>query len=382
MTTTEDLTTQALTREAIVARIQSECVSFNKSHQTQWRFECSLPPPQQNETAVDDSPPSNFFGIVAQTVESSSTTSYHSFATFFLAYSTWDGRVLFRDFEKSSPIITSDTETSLSMLWFQLLAKIAVRLGCNRLVWSQYNQVAVFPHVQPETLPSWLTLHWDLPEMQQFTAGKTVSSSLHDTGSDLRTKFVHALEEVQSPPQSNDTTVPFSLRLASQDDVPDITRLVRGLAKFENELDSVKVKPQESVVDGFGDLPLYYCVLLDCVDSNQKRRNACGMAFCYIGHTYETGGFLYLEDLFLEEAFRGKGGGTMIMGALAAASQSLGCSKMVWQALDCTYYYKYDDFVWNNPPRIEVEKYVIPLSWILCLSHLRLVVFLVSVFSS
>ena len=74
------------------------------------------------------------------------------------------------------------------------------------------------------------------------------------------------------------------------------------------------------------------------------------MAFCWIGsrqdvpHTtsmaqpQQESLFLYLEDLFIEEAYRGSGAGTYVMSTLGEMALSLRCKKMVWQALD-----------WNTP---------------------------------
>ena len=113
---------------------------------------------------------------------------------------------------------------------------------------------------------------------------------------------------------------------------PHIARLVRGLAEFEKEPESVHIGACDYAVDGFEGVPLFHCILVESVVDNM---HICGMAFCYLANQYETGRFLFLEDLFFEEKYRGEGGGTMVMGALALVAQLLGCQRMVWQALDC-----------------------------------------------
>ena len=62
------------------------------------------------------------------------------------------------------------------------------------------------------------------------------------------------------------------------------------------------------------------------------------MAFLYFGYDVDTGRFLYLEDLFVEENMRGKGCGSLVMAALALIAKGAGCIGFVWQALD-----------WNTP---------------------------------
>ena len=119
---------------------------------------------------------------------------------------------------------------------------------------------------------------------------------------------------------------------------------MRGLANFEGEPGAVHVTPDHYRVDGLdADEPLFYCLLLDSVrrgsDSDSGEScYTCGMAFCYLGCTLADGRFWYLEDLFIEEPFRGKGAGTFIMRTLAEIGLALDCSRLVWQALD-----------WNTP---------------------------------
>jgi GNAT superfamily N-acetyltransferase len=153
------------------------------------------------------------------------------------------------------------------------------------------------------------------------------------------------------------------LRLANCDDAETIRRLVQGLADFEKEPEAVHVTADHYRMDGYqSERPLFYCVLFEVlVDSPADTENdptnelhnwyAFGMAFCWIGckvsndatmhhlvSPVEEEMFLYLEDLFIEEIYRGDGAGTYMMTALAEISLSLNCTRMVWQALD-----------WNTP---------------------------------
>lgn len=322
----------ALTKTEITTTIQKVCADMTAS-QLGWTFSLSLPPIVPGEVVTKTDEVENLYGVVARSCTSTDSSSpLPLYTTFFLAYSTWDGRVLFRDFSTQEELHDAtngpQNDTSITFTWYHLLAKVAVGLRCKRLVWAQYGQAPSFERVRLETLPSWLTLHWDLQEMRQFT--RTTSIQVKNDNNTLRERFTSALLEQQQLTSASR----FSLRLAAASDMDHITRLVRGLAEFEKELESLTVKPEEMALDGFdGDIPLFYCVLMDYAEDDLI--HTCGMAFCYIGHRYETGRFLYLEDLFLEESYRGKGGGSLIMGALALAAQNLDCTKMVWQALDC-----------------------------------------------
>jgi GNAT superfamily N-acetyltransferase len=182
----------------------------------------------------------------------------------------------------------------------------------------------------PETMNGVLTLHWSDERMKGFLgcnrpAQRTASETVRDT--------IARCLAMSNPPEK------FLLKLVSAADVDDLLRMVEGLAEYVNEPDAVHVSRETYLRDGFSDeTPLFYSLLLEYSDSETKQPHICGMAFCYLGCSLRDGHFLYLEDLFLEEAYRGKGVGTYTLRTLAAIALSLGCSRLVWQALD-----------WNKP---------------------------------
>jgi GNAT superfamily N-acetyltransferase len=64
-----------------------------------------------------------------------------------------------------------------------------------------------------------------------------------------------------------------------------------------------------------------------------------GTAVWFLAYSTWTGRHtLYLEDLFVEEAHRGRGLGRQLMEALARAARERGCARMDWSVLD-----------WNEP---------------------------------
>jgi GNAT superfamily N-acetyltransferase len=162
------------------------------------------------------------------------------------------------------------------------------------------------------------------------------------------------------------------LRLAKCDDAETIRRLVQGLADCQKESEAVYVTADHYRMDGYhSEKPFFYCVIFEVlVDSQADTDNrirdemktddptsnlqnwyAFGMAFCWIGCKVSKDTttnhhdcavkeemFIFLEDLFIEEMYRGDGAGTFMMMALAEISLSLNCPLMVWQAVD-----------WNTP---------------------------------
>uniref|UniRef100_A0A7S3P0L7 N-acetyltransferase domain-containing protein n=1 Tax=Amphora coffeiformis TaxID=265554 RepID=A0A7S3P0L7_9STRA len=267
-----------------------------------------------------------------------SPQNHQQLCTFYLAYSTWEGRVLFWDAlvggdGDANSTSNNDDKHENEILWARLLAKIASALYCRRLVWRHRDALPSaygdnnHKELTAETLHGWLTIHWEFPELQAFAP---YSKEGNDSTAALSTKqaFSMALKE-----SHHDR---FRLRLATDADIDTIDRLVMGLAVFEKEPESYILSKQQLLQDGFASHPLYYCILVD--DTSLSEPRTCAMAFCYLGSELSKGRFLYLEDLFFEEAYRGKGGGKLLMSTLAKVAQSLGCTKAVWQAL-----------YWNSP---------------------------------
>ena len=123
--------------------------------------------------------------------------------------------------------------------------------------------------------------------------------------------------------------------LATVDNLEDIEKQVAGLALYEKEPESVHVNREHYRVDGgFDGAPaLYYCLLLQ----ETQKGSFHGMSFFYFGFDLESEGgtsFLYLEDLFIEKEYRGRGCGGTIMRTLANIAQASGSKAFVWQALE------------------------------------------------
>eukprot|EP00522_Entomoneis_paludosa_P011686 CAMPEP_0172463268 /NCGR_PEP_ID=MMETSP1065-20121228/46546_1 /TAXON_ID=265537 /ORGANISM="Amphiprora paludosa, Strain CCMP125" /LENGTH=357 /DNA_ID=CAMNT_0013219171 /DNA_START=22 /DNA_END=1095 /DNA_ORIENTATION=- len=321
----------ALTSFKIDQVIQDACARISSMDTVKWSFRRATPTDIMTVYKQGSSYDENrLYGLVARE-KSQSESSKFRLATFFLAYSTWDGRVLFRDYEEGTQ--------ELEALWYYVMANIATDLDCSRVVWTHYGEDDGFHStdtISPERLPGWLTLEWSAEAMQQFAGPQPVSANVDD----LKVAFASALQQQDS--QS------FSLRLAAESDVDHIARLVHGLAVYEKEPESVHIGTSNYLMDSLQDgteRPLFHCVLIAYMDGKDSAPHTCGMAFCYVGFNLMTGRFLYLEDLFFEEPYRGKGGGTVVMKALARLALSLSCTRMKWQALD-----------WNTPALTFYEK--------------------------
>ncbi|XP_020614013.1 diamine acetyltransferase 2-like [Orbicella faveolata] len=132
----------------------------------------------------------------------------------------------------------------------------------------------------------------------------------------------------------------WRVRDAVAQDVPDIIRMIKDLAVYEKELESrVKLTEEEMLRDGFGDKPWFECVIADEINFNEgnnclPKKKPVGYAlFFYIYSTWE-GRSLYLEDLYVNPAFRGKGIGTDMLRRISAIAVEKSCVRVDWSCLN------------------------------------------------
>ncbi len=125
----------------------------------------------------------------------------------------------------------------------------------------------------------------------------------------------------------------FTLRDAAPPDVPDVLRLVRGLAEYERLLHEVVMTETDLRAALFGPHPRAYAVLA------LTGSNAVGLALWYYTFsTFRGRPDIFLEDLFVEPAHRGKGIGLALLRNLAQRAVAENCRRIEWRVLN-----------WNTP---------------------------------
>lgn len=127
-----------------------------------------------------------------------------------------------------------------------------------------------------------------------------------------------------------------TIRPAEPADVPVILALIKGLAAYERMLDDVRATEADlraSLFPGSGDAPVAHCVLA------HVGAEPVGFALYFFNYSTFLGKpGLYLEDLFVEPAHRGRGFGRALLLHLAKVANARGCGRMEWCVLD-----------WNEP---------------------------------
>lgn len=123
------------------------------------------------------------------------------------------------------------------------------------------------------------------------------------------------------------------IRPAVPTELPNIIGLIRELADYERLLHAVVLDPEVLAAQLFGPKPAAEVVLLE------RDAHIVGMALYF--HNFST--FLgrrglYLEDLYVQPAQRGRGYGKALMVYLARLALARGCGRFEWAVLD-----------WNQP---------------------------------
>jgi len=130
------------------------------------------------------------------------------------------------------------------------------------------------------------------------------------------------------------------IRPANAADCPQMMELIRELALFEKAPHEVTVSLDEFVDAGFGPEPVWGAFVAE------THETIIGMSLYYIRYSTWKGRRLYLEDLIVNESYRGKGIGKLLLDKTIAYAQKKNYSGIMWQVLE-----------WNEPAIKFYEKY-------------------------
>ncbi|MGG7516415.1 N-acetyltransferase family protein [Allorhizobium undicola] len=125
----------------------------------------------------------------------------------------------------------------------------------------------------------------------------------------------------------------FTIRQADRADVPAILRFITDLAIYEKAEHEVLATPESLEHTLFGEGSVTGAAILE------SDGVAAGFAIWFYSYsTWLARKGLYLEDLYVDPAFRGKGGGKLLLRYLAKRAVSEDCGRFEWSVLD-----------WNEP---------------------------------
>ena len=123
------------------------------------------------------------------------------------------------------------------------------------------------------------------------------------------------------------------IRRGSARDAALILQMIRGLAEYEKLSHEVEATEEGIAAALFGEHPLLFCEIAEW--------NGEGVGFAvwfFNFSTFSGRAGVYLEDLFVRPAFRGRGIGKALLAHLARLCVENGWSRLQWSVLD-----------WNTP---------------------------------
>ena len=122
------------------------------------------------------------------------------------------------------------------------------------------------------------------------------------------------------------------IRPATINDAALLWTMIRELADYERELESVSITEEDLQRDGFAENPRFRALIAEW----DGQPAAYALFFGY--YSTWAGRGLYLEDLFVRKEFRGCGIGKALLAAVAQIAVAEHSRGMHWEVLD-----------WNEP---------------------------------
>ena len=120
----------------------------------------------------------------------------------------------------------------------------------------------------------------------------------------------------------------LQIRPAIVQDAALLRTMICELAEYERELDLVTIREEDLVRDGFGDNARFRALIAEW------EGQAAGYVVIFGYYSTWAGPGLFLEDLFVREAFRGRGIGKALLAAVARIAIDEKCYGIHWEVLD------------------------------------------------
>jgi GNAT superfamily N-acetyltransferase len=130
------------------------------------------------------------------------------------------------------------------------------------------------------------------------------------------------------------------IRRAVKEDCPRLMELIIELAIYEKAPNDVTVTMDHFTESGFGKNPVWWSFVAE-VDGRVE-----GFALYYVRYSTWKGQAMYLEDIIVTEAMRGKKLGKLLFDRLIEETKERKWSRIIWQVLE-----------WNEPAINFYKKY-------------------------
>jgi ribosomal protein S18 acetylase RimI-like enzyme len=124
----------------------------------------------------------------------------------------------------------------------------------------------------------------------------------------------------------------IQIRKAEKKDCNAMMELIKELAVYEKAPEEVTVDFDHFVENGFGEKPVWWAFVAEV------ENKIAGFALYYIRYSTWKGQRMYLEDIIVNEPYRGKGIGKLLFNKLIEEAKEKKLPAIVWQVLE-----------WNEP---------------------------------
>jgi GNAT superfamily N-acetyltransferase len=125
----------------------------------------------------------------------------------------------------------------------------------------------------------------------------------------------------------------FVIRMATAADMPAVHALIKELAIYERAEQEFVLSIEQLVIDGFGEHSIFESLVAE-----SDATGIVGMALFYTKYSTWKGACIYLEDLVVQQAYRGGGLGRDLLTSLMVIARDRKVGRLEWQVLD-----------WNEP---------------------------------
>lgn len=125
-------------------------------------------------------------------------------------------------------------------------------------------------------------------------------------------------------------SIEISTRPAKKEDIHVLYDLICELAVFEGkDLASLPLTKENLYERGFGESPYFF------VEVAELENKVVGYALYFYGFSAHQGSpFLYVDDLYVKEKYRGQGIGTRLLKQLACYAKQQHCCRLEWHVFD------------------------------------------------
>lgn len=120
----------------------------------------------------------------------------------------------------------------------------------------------------------------------------------------------------------------INIRKGEKKDLPGVLKLVKELAEYERAPHEVTNTVERMEREGFGPNPVYGFFVAEREDI------IVGLSLYYYRYSTWKGKRLYLEDIIVTEAERGKGIGKLLFDKTLEKTVEDNCTGMTWQVLE------------------------------------------------